>query len=198
MVFGTLTPRGEALVELDRLAARVGELRARVDEIDREQRSASEEKLAAREALAEVERRAGGEGVTALERKKAESRLAEAERRSAEPWPSRLDGARRAVADADREMRVHAAEHLGAIVAELEENGQMAAERVNEAAAAFVRATEERAAAEARLISVVALTRRMDPNDVARSRTEQAVRQVSTLLLEGGEAAPVLRVEVVS
>jgi hypothetical protein len=86
------------------------------------------------------------------------------------------------------------AEHLDELVGELEEDGRAAAEQVDHAAEAFLAATERRAEAERTLIQVVALARRMNPNDVTRSRADEAAHAVSALMQRGGESGPALRV----
>jgi hypothetical protein len=77
-------------------------------------------------------------------------------------------------------------------VSELEENGAAAAEQIDHAAEAFLAATGRRAEAERNLISVVALTRNMEPNDVSRATSDEAVQAVSAFVQRGGENAPVL------
>src|SRR4051812_27557564 len=116
--------------ELVALAGREDELRAKVDEVGRDARRASEELAEAREALIELERHAGaGEKSSAQERKAAETRLAKAQQEAAAPWGERLAGAERAAADDRGAIQRHAAEHLDELVAELEESGADAAEQ---------------------------------------------------------------------
>jgi chromosome segregation ATPase len=194
MELHALEPRGAATTELVRLAEREQELRAHVDEIGRAARAAGAELADAREALAELERRAATEQVSTQARRKAEDRLTRAEQEAAAPWPQRRDGAERAARDGRHEIQRHVAEHFAEIVSELEEIGAAAAEQVDHAAEAFLAATARRAEAERRLISVVALTRSMGPNDVTRARSDEAVHAVSAFVQRGGEDAPVLRI----
>lgn len=191
----TLEPRGPAMIELVRLAEDEQRLRARVDEIGRAARDATAELAAAREALAELERRAATEQVTAQPWRKAEERLARAEQAASAPWPQRRAGAERAAQDGRQLIQRHIAEHFNAIVSELEENGAAAAEQVDHAAEAFLAATYRRAEADRNLTAVVALTRRMTPNDVTRARSDEAVRAVSAFIERGGEVGPALRIE---
>jgi hypothetical protein len=165
---------------------------ARVYALEAEARASARRAADASATLAEFERRGG----RPAERDKLEAALAEARAQAAEPWAERVSGARAAVRDADAEVRRFAGEHFAELVAGLEADGRLAAEHVDRAAEEFIRATERRAEAERNLISTVALTRRLDPNDVARSRADEAVAAVTALLQRGGEAAPVLRVRV--
>jgi hypothetical protein len=194
MELHTLQPRGEAMTELLRLAGREQELRARVDEVGRAARAAGAELADAREALAELERRAATEQVSTQARRKAEERLARAEQEAAAPWPQRHQGAERAAQDGRHAIQRHVAEHFAEIVSELEENGAAAAEQVDHTAEAFLAATARRAEAERNLISVVALTRNMGPNDVSRATSDEARQAVSAFVQRGGENAPVLRI----
>ena len=164
----------------------------RVHELDAELRSATEARELARAALIQAER----EGVAPAQRAKLEKALTEAEARAAERWPERIEGARQAVRDADREVRAFASEHLVELVADLERDGQIAADAVNEAAQAFVQAVERRLAAEAALTSTVSLARRLDPRDYNRSRSDEARAAVMRLLQQGGEVGPVMRIEL--
>jgi hypothetical protein len=189
-----IAARGEAMVELVRLAEREAEAQARIGEVGREARAAAQEMQDAREALIELERKP--DGVSMAQRRKVEARLALAEERAAKRWPERRAGAERAARDAHHALQRHAAEHRDELVAELEENGRDAAEAVDRAAEAFLRAVERRTEAERALIEVVALTRAMSPNDVARSRADQARTAVAELLQRGGEAAPVLKIDL--
>jgi hypothetical protein len=180
-----------AIVELDRLAELEHEALARVDEVERAASAVGEELAAAQEALIEAERRR----VTATDRRKLEQRLASARERHAEPWAERMQGARRAAVDARHAMQRHATEHLDELVAVLEADGRDAADGVDQAAHAFMRAVEHRAACESRLTSIVSMTRpSMRPGDIQRARSDEAALAVSRFLQQGGEAAPTLRV----
>jgi hypothetical protein len=181
--------------ELAELVQREAEARARVDEIGREARAAAEEVAAAREALVQLERHAR-DGVTVAQRAKAEKRLTLAEERAEERWRERRAGAERAAMDAHHAVQLHAAEHLPELVAELEEDGRAAAGQVDAAAQAFLDAVGRRAEIDRALTEVVALTRHMRPGDIARARSHEAAQEVRALLQQGGEAAPVLRVEL--
>ena len=93
-------------------------------------------------------------------------------------------------------MRLYATEHLSELIAGIEGDGRVVAERVNAAAREFVDATLQRAEIEQRLFAVLSLTRVTRPGDVNRARSDQAVAAVTTLLREGGEVGPELRVEL--
>jgi hypothetical protein len=192
---GFVVPQGEAAIELNRLAQTEQQLRGRVDQVTAAARAAQAELVAAREALVAIERKAGPDGPSAQQRAAAEKRLHRAEQEAAAPWRERIQGAERAAEDGRHAVARHAGEHLGELVAELAQDGATAAEEVDAAAAAFVSACHRRAEAEQQLIATVALTRRMQPGDVARSRADEARLAVQELIERGGEAAPVLRRE---
>jgi hypothetical protein len=186
----------QAMAELARLRDRARQAEERVDEVGRQARAVGAELVEAREALVVLEGRAGAGKVTVAERKKAEERLAQAEAPHAEPWSERRRGAERGAADAHAEVGRHAAAHLAEIVAEIEEDGRAAAGMVDAAAERFIDAVERRAEVERALTAAVALTRPMRPGDVTWPRSDQAAAEVRALLERGGEAAPVLRVEL--
>jgi hypothetical protein len=189
-----IAARGEAMVELVRLAEREAEAQARIGEVGREARAAAQEVQDAREALIELERKP--DGVSMAQRRKVEARLALAEEKVAERWPEKRAGAERAARDRRHELQLFAAEHLNELVGELEQDGRDAAEGVDRAAEAFLRAVERRTETERALIEVTALTRAMSPNDVARSRADEARAAVEAMLQGGGEVAPTLRIDV--
>jgi hypothetical protein len=192
----TLAPRGEAMTELVRLTQLEQKARARVDEIGREARAAAQEVQDAREALVQLERRAGGGDVTAAQRVKAEKRLTLAEDRAEERWRERRAGAERAAMDARHAIQLHAAKHRDELVAELEQDGRAAAEQVNHAGQAFLDAVQRRAEVDRALTQTVALTRSMRPGDIARARSEEAAHAVAELLQRGGEVPPAVRIDL--
>jgi hypothetical protein len=180
------------MAELVRLRERELKAQARIDEIVTEARAASAEHQQAQERLIEFER-AGGR---AADRRKLEEALKAAEERTAEPWVERRRGAEQAARDAHAAVARHATEHLTELVTEIEQDAVAAAEQVNYAAEAFLRAVAARAAVESQLTGIVSLTRRMHPGDVARARSDEAAHQVRALLEQGGEAPPLLRLPV--
>jgi hypothetical protein len=189
-------PRGEAMVKLVRLGQAEEELRARVGQVDVDARRAGAELVAAREALVELERRAGADGPTAQQRKQAEARLTKAEEAAAAPWTQRHQGAEAAARDGRHALQRHAALHLDELVAEIEENGRAVAEQVDHAAEALLAAIDWRAQVEATLTQVVALTRLMSPGDISRTSTDEVRIAVQGFLGAGGEVGPTVRVTV--
>lgn len=181
--------------ELLALAEREQELRAKVDEVGRDARRASEELAEAREALIELERHAGvGEKSSAQERKAAETRLAKAQQEAGAPWAERLAGAERGAADARHAIQRHAAERLAELVAEVEEAGADAAQQVDAAAQSFLDAVGRVTAIEHDVTAIMAATgRHMRPGDITRLRSDQAANVMRTFLAEGGERGPTLR-----
>jgi hypothetical protein len=185
--------RGEAMAELLRLAEVEEAARGRVGQVGMDARAAGTELAAAKDALIELERRAGVDGPAAQERKQAETRLAKAEEAAKAPWVERRTGAEAAVRDAHHAVQLHAAEHLAELVAEVEEDGVAAAEAVNHAAEAFLAAVARRGEVDQTLTEVVSLVHRMTPGTLNRPRSDAARREIETLLREGGEVAPMVR-----
>lgn len=123
----------EALAELVEARDRAS---ARVDELAAEQRAAVVAREAARTALIEAEREGAGDA----QRAKLEKELARAEARAVEPWVERVEGARQAGRDRQAAVQAFAAEHLGELIRGMEQDGEVAAAKVNEAAEAVAAA----------------------------------------------------------
>jgi hypothetical protein len=181
-----------AMAELQRLAEVEARLRDRIDEVNTAARFAQAELVAAREKLIQLE----ADGANAQKRGQAEKRLADATKATGEPWSERVQGAERAAQAAHDEVIRYATRNLAALIDGLEENGRAAAGQVDHAAQAFLDACQARVQAETELTAVVALTRRMNPGDIAHSRADEARLAVQALIERGGEAAPVVRVEL--
>jgi hypothetical protein len=127
-------PRTPASTEFAALVTRRDDAARRVRDLEAAQRQASADAVAAAEAVSDAERQEGhGEPVTDAERKRRERELIKARERRAEPWPERITGARRAVAECEREILAHAGAHYDELMAELEQDARAAAERVNAA-----------------------------------------------------------------
>jgi hypothetical protein len=191
---GFPAPRSAEASELSRLLTRRNELVAKVDDLERRRRSSHNDAAEASSALEQLERRAfAGERVTAAQRTRAEDALAKAQQAEREPWGERARAAEQAVRDADQVVRAFIAEHLDALLAELTEDAERAAVKVNESARDFLAAVEHRRAAERRTAGLCSLVRRMEPNSIPASRSDVAAVEVARFLDTGGEAAPVLR-----
>lgn len=157
--------------------------RARVGQLEHEQRQAVAARREASAAVAEAER----VGVSATKRQRLEQALADARAKADQPWPERIEGANSATRDADRALRDHAAAHLGELVAALEVEGEAAAVAVDQAAAALVAAYQRREALAQDLGQLITLVRRSSPGDVSYSRADEAGRAAAELLAAGGE-----------
>jgi chromosome segregation ATPase len=179
-----------ASVELAKVQEQRGRAAARVDALEREQRGAAAAAAAASAALAEHERQGGA---PAGKRRELEQALAAAKSKAAEPWPERIAGARSAVRDCDRAVRSFVAENLSELIADLEADGQAAAERVNSAAADLLAAYSEREAVAARIGGLASMVGSLRPGDVTYSRAEAVAREATRFVQVGGEAAPQLR-----
>ena len=192
MIVGILEVMANAATEeLARVLDHQRQLEARVGEVDAEARAASEAVQAASAVLVALERRAaGGEKVTAAGRREAEDRLLQARSRAAAPWSERRRAAQLAAQDARRATAAFVAEHLDALLADLEAEGRAAAGAFDAAARAVPDAHAARAAVEQRTFGLISLPGRVQPGDVARSRGEQLAREAERLLIAGGEQPP--------
>ena len=187
-------PRSAEANELNRLLRRQIELVAKVDELEHRLRSSHQDAAEASSALERLERRSfAGEKVTDAQRKRAEDALAKAQRTEREPWSERARAAQQAVRDAEQVVRAFVAEHLDALLAELAEDAEHAAEAVNTTGAAFMAATAERRRVEQATGQLVSLVRPVQPNMLPVTRSDAAAVEVSRFLSEGGEVAPIPR-----
>jgi chromosome segregation ATPase len=171
------------------LTAERNRFAARVHELEADQRQANEMLAQARERLSEFERRGGKQA----ERAKLEQQLAEAKSAAEEPWPERIEGTRRASRDAQAKVQRFAAENLPELVAALEADGQIAADRINAAATEMLVSQQAWEQAAQEIGALLSLLGPVSPSDVSRTRCEQLAQEASRLLREGGETGPVLR-----
>jgi hypothetical protein len=174
--------------QLQELHHRRANAAARITEIERTWQAANEQAAIASQALAELER----QGASAPRRHKAEETLTAAKLKQAEPWQERLDGARAAARDVDRELREFTAANLGELVEALEQEGQAVADRINAAASELIAAHAEWEAIAGRIGATITLVQAPGPYDVSRSTAEQTVRAAVVLINDGGENGPVL------
>jgi hypothetical protein len=108
-----------AAEELAELTQRRASAQARVDQLERQQRAATEAAAKASATLADLERRAlGGEKVSAATRRQAEDALTRARAEAGEPWAERIAGSRAAIRDAQTEVQKFTAAHLDELVAD--------------------------------------------------------------------------------
>ena len=177
-----------ATEELARLVERCAGASGRIDDLERTWRSANEALAAARAALIEVERRGG----SAAERGKLEKALADAEATAAQPWRERIEGARQAAHDLDVDRRQFIAENLDELVEAQQADGQAAVERLNRHAEGLIAEHAEGQRIAGQISALASTVGRLNPGDVSRSRADEVVRAASALMLEGGEAPPVL------
>jgi hypothetical protein len=178
--------------ELGRLADRRAELVEHVAALEGDQRAANQAATAAATAIADAERvRLAGGDVS--DTKRLESALARARGRASEPWPERLAGARRAVADQDRRIQEFIGAHYDELQAALREQGERAARRVDAAAAEIVAADAAWQALASQMSALASQLGRLRPGDHVHSRAEAVVREAARLLDVGGELAPDVR-----
>jgi hypothetical protein len=187
-------PRGPEATELNQLINRSTELASKVDELERQQRATHTDVAEASNDLEQLERRSlGGEKVSDSQRRRAEEALARTRQKEQEPWSERVRAARLAVQDAEQCVRAHVAENLDKLLAELTENAQAAASGVDETAAAFLAAVEERTRVEQATAQLASLVRPMRPGDISRARSDAAALEVGRFVEGGPEVAPILR-----
>jgi hypothetical protein len=188
--------RSQETVELAALRERAAKLEARVDEFEREQREAVQAAGVASQRLADVERRAGlGEKVSAATRRDAEHELMRARAAAAEPWAERIAGARAAARDARAAVQAFVGQNLEPLVAELEQDGERAAQAVDDAARALLAAYGERMAVEQQVWALISMVRPSRPGDIERTRSESLVDEARRLLAGDGERPPRLLVD---
>jgi hypothetical protein len=161
---------------------------ARVSDLEREWRGANAQAAEASGRLAHAERTSAS--ATAI--RKAEEELAAAKARAAEPRSERVEGAQAAGRDVERRLREFVAGNLGELVTAIETDGELAAQRLNAAAADLLAAAADWRAAEQRIGQTITLVHRPTPHDVTRSQAEEAVRAVAALVAAGGENGPTL------
>jgi uncharacterized NAD(P)/FAD-binding protein YdhS len=187
-------PRGPEATELNQLISRSTELASKVDELERQQRATHTDVAEASNDLEQLERRSlGGQKVSDAQRRRAEEALAKARAAEQEPWVERVRAAGFAVQDAEQSIRAHVAENLDKLLAELTENAQAAASGVDETAAAFLAAVEERTRVEQATAQLASLVRPMRPGDISRARSDAAALEVGRFVEGGPEVAPILR-----
>jgi chromosome segregation ATPase len=179
-----------ATEKLTELRQRVAEAQAKVDQLEAEQRAASEAREAARAALIDAERR----GVRPAERTKLESALTTAEARTEERWPERIAGARARISDCELALQGFVAENLRALVEEVEARGDQAAADEVAAAGQLLAAYNRREACVGEIGALVAAAGgRVHPADVGPPSRADAAAAECRRLVENGEPAPRLR-----
>jgi hypothetical protein len=191
-------PQSEAALELARLIDSRAELESKLDALDREQYAAGEEVARLSDELTALERRSlEGESVTPAQRSKAEGELAKARAVAASPWGERRQAINEAIQGHQARVQRFVAEHFAELVEEVEQDGEQAAQAVDDAAAKLVAAARERDIASHRLDALIATVNgRSNFGDVTLSRSEPVTREAEKLLASGGEVAPRLRDEL--
>jgi hypothetical protein len=112
-----------------------------------------------------------------------------------EPWAERRAGIQAAIRDQEQAIASFIAENLDELVAEVEEDGEAAAEALNRACRGVEDAYLQRMACEQRLTSLVTTIRIARPGEIALTRAEGVRRAAVALLMAGGEQGPKLKVD---
>jgi hypothetical protein len=183
------TASAEATAKLAELKEQRARAAVRVDDVEREARQAGAAVQQCLAELAEVER----SGATARRRTEAEAALATARQAADQQlWAARLSGAQQGLRECDQAIRAHISANLCPLLAEQEAAGELAAQRVDAAAAELVAAWMERERIAAGIGELVSKVARVEPTDVSRSRAEAAAQAAILLANQGGEVAPAL------
>ena len=186
-------PATPAWDELAELLDRRGELAARVDDLERQQRAANEDAAKAAAAVANAERAAlAGEDVPA-DSKKLDGALAKARSRANEPWSERRAGAQRALADHDGAIQRFTVQRYADLQDGLREQGEAATRAVDHAAGQLVEAHGEWQDVLSRMTALASSVRPTRPGDWTHSRSERAAAEADRLLTGGGERVPSVR-----
>jgi hypothetical protein len=178
-----------ATSELAKLCDQRARAEDRVDQLEREARTASAAVAEASAALIAFER----DGGTPEKRRELEQALAAARAKQAEPWGERIAGARAALRDVDVSLRAFTAEHFAELVEDKEADGRAVAARVDGAAGTLISLNAELQGVAREIAALASQVGVLQPGDVAFSRAEALVREAQRLVANGGEAAPVLR-----
>lgn len=168
--------------ELARLITEREAREARVDELEREARAASQALSEARNALVEGERR--GEPTGRLEKAIVDGESA------MQRWPLKIEGAQRGVRDAQQQVAIFVGANLPALLESREARGEAAAARLTAAAEEVIAAYTEREQIAQEIGSLLALTRRVEPQDVSASSGRALAAEASRLVEAGGEVPP--------
>jgi hypothetical protein len=186
------------MIELARLVDAHAELEAKLDQVDRDQRDATETVARLSAALVELEKNdLAGETVAPAQRAKAEGELAKARAKAAAPWNERRAAVRQTILDQRGRIQHFVSDHFADLVEEVEQDGAEAARRMDDGARMLVEAAHARARCAAQLDQLIAAVRgRSQFGDVAISRAEAAVREATQLIEQGGELGPTVRPEL--
>jgi len=170
------------------LAEKRAAAQQKVQDLNAQQRVASEAYQAARVALVEAERR----GARAAELRKLEEAVTTAEVKP-KLLQARIEGATHATRDADVALAQFVQGHLTELVAPLEEQGQLIKLRIDAAAEAIVTGIREREEIARRISELASMAAPVRPGDITFTRVEGLARQAADLLRAGGEDPPTLR-----
>lgn len=187
------SPRSEVSMELAALLDQGHALRDRVDDFDRQQRTATERATAASEALAQLERRGLAGDDIGSQRKRLEGELAKAKATAAESWAERRAGGQAAVRDHEQKVTRFVGEHFAELYDELAEDAEAAATRVDAACHELLAAYYERQLIDGRVTTLASMVRAPELGAVGRTHAEAVAAAASALLQAGGEQAPLLR-----
>jgi nitroreductase len=125
------------------------------------------------------------------ERAKLEKALAEAETKP-QILGARIEGARQAVRDAEIAQAQCVRDNLSELVLPLEEQGKLAAAKINDGAEMILAGLAEREAIAGQISALASMVGWMQPGDVSRTAAEEAARAANALLGAGGETPPEL------
>jgi hypothetical protein len=189
----TVTDATDVTVELEQLTARRRKLADHLAQVEAGSRDAVGDLMAARQELGRLEADAIVGTVSPKDRSQVERALDKAQARRDEPWPERLEGARAALRDADRNVAEFAAANVDALIANAEQQVEPHVARVNALAVELDQAIVE--ASQAALLIGQMLTLagiQARPNAVAPMRTDALRITLDEFTTAGGQPPVVL------
>lgn len=185
--------RSPATEEFNRLVDRHRELVRVVRETEKAQNTAAREANRLLLELEALERQRSAGHDVAAKVKSAEKALTVARVVAAEPWAERVRGATAGVRDAAGTVGRFAAANYHALAAELREDAEDSKTRCDAVLDAIADAHREREDISQRFTTLAALVGLREPQLVFGSRLEPVVRAAESVLMAGGERAPIAR-----
>jgi hypothetical protein len=124
------------------------------------------------------------------ERQALEAALADAEAKAGQPWRERVEGARRAAADVEKERGAFITANLAELIEDREEAGRALVEQFNRHLEALVADYAEWNRVAQQITGLASTVGPLRPGDVNRTGAEQVMREVKALLHAGEEQPP--------
>lgn len=184
----TVAATDDVTAELRELTERRRRLAEHQEQVQEGFRRAHRELQDAKTELGRVEADAAAGDVTAKQRTQVECRVTAAQVKVAEPWEQRLDGAKAALRDADRDIQAFAADNIDELIAIAEDACEPHVARLNALAVELDQAIIEVSQASGgitQMLALAAITPR--PNAVTRMHTDELRAALSRFTGAGGQ-----------